>query len=228
MDRRSPAAGADLQVEGGGDRSSTSGPSSSRPIPTSAKRWCAWACTIPPSGKRLVLNAPEASRREYIVAKLQILASNENIFVMSEGRLASGGKRRQERAERVAVVQEDRARCRSRTRRRTSTLYLEYDARPDLFTPPQQVTLKIGDQEVGRFTADAKIGDDPDVSADRRATRDRRHGGPGPRRRSDVQAWRHRSARAGHPGLPRLRRTEVGAASERPAASDHRTSLSEV
>ena len=30
----------------------------------------------------------------------------------------------------------------------------EYDARPDLFTPPQQVTLQIGDQDVGTFTAD--------------------------------------------------------------------------
>ena len=28
----------------------------------------------PPSGKRLALNAPEASRREYVVAKFQILA----------------------------------------------------------------------------------------------------------------------------------------------------------
>ena len=112
----------------------------------------------PPSGKRLVLNAPEASRREYIVAKIQILPSAENIYVHGwQGRLASGGKRRQEPAERVAVDQEDRRRCRSRTRRRTSTLYLEYDARPDLFPPPQQVTLKIGDQVVGQFAADAEV-----------------------------------------------------------------------
>ena len=41
--------------------------------------------------------------------------------------------------------------------KKDSTLYLQYDARPDLFTPPQQVALKIGDQEVGRFTADAKF-----------------------------------------------------------------------
>ena len=30
--------------------------------------------------------------------------------------------------------------------KKDSTLYLQYDARVDLFTPPQQVTLKIGDQ----------------------------------------------------------------------------------
>ncbi len=110
----------------------------------------------PPSGKRLVLNAPEASRREYVVAKIQILASSREHLRDLQGRLAPGGKRRQEPAERVAVDQEDRDARRSRTRRRTSTLYLEYDARPDLFTPPQQVTLKIGDQVVGQFTADAK------------------------------------------------------------------------
>ena len=31
---------------------------------------------------RLVLNAPEASRREYVVARFQILASSENIFLI--------------------------------------------------------------------------------------------------------------------------------------------------
>jgi len=34
------------------------------------------------SGRRLVLNVPEVSRREYQVAKLQILASSENIFLL--------------------------------------------------------------------------------------------------------------------------------------------------
>src|SRR5260370_19215611 len=36
----------------------------------------------PASGKRLVLNAPEASRRQYVVAKVQILASSGNISRM--------------------------------------------------------------------------------------------------------------------------------------------------
>ncbi|HEX4565308.1 MAG TPA: hypothetical protein VH138_01710, partial [Vicinamibacterales bacterium] len=34
------------------------------------------------SGRRLALNAPEVSRREYQVAKFQILASSENIFLL--------------------------------------------------------------------------------------------------------------------------------------------------
>jgi hypothetical protein len=35
-------------------------------------------------------------------------------------------------------------------------LYLEYDARIDLFNPPQQVTLRLGDQPVATFAADSK------------------------------------------------------------------------
>ena len=62
----------------------------------------------PPSGKRLVLNAPEASRREYIVAKVQILRLVREHLRDVQGRLAPGGKRRQEPAERVEVDQEDR------------------------------------------------------------------------------------------------------------------------
>jgi hypothetical protein len=41
--------------------------------------------------------------------------------------------------------------------KKDSTLYLEYDARVDLFNPPQQVTLRIGDQVVGQFVADKKM-----------------------------------------------------------------------
>src|SRR5947209_8006988 len=40
--------------------------------------------------------------------------------------------------------------------KKDATLYLQYDARVDLFNPPQQVTLKIGEQTIGTFAADAK------------------------------------------------------------------------
>jgi hypothetical protein len=53
-----------------------------------------------------VLNAPEASRREYIVAKFQILASSENIFLIYKDGWHPA-KRLQEPAERVAVDEED-------------------------------------------------------------------------------------------------------------------------
>jgi hypothetical protein len=35
-------------------------------------------------------------------------------------------------------------------------VYLEYAARTDKFSPPQQVTLRIGDQAIGSFPADSK------------------------------------------------------------------------
>jgi hypothetical protein len=40
--------------------------------------------------------------------------------------------------------------------KKDSTLYLQYDARVDMFNPPQQVVLRIGDQTVGQFAADSK------------------------------------------------------------------------
>jgi hypothetical protein len=109
----------------------------------------------PASGKRLVLNATEASRREYLVSKLQILASSENIFVMwNDGWHPVESDVKNAQSEWKWSMKT--APLSFKNPKKDSTLYLDYDARPDLFTPPQQVTLKIGDQEVGRFTADAK------------------------------------------------------------------------
>jgi hypothetical protein len=108
------------------------------------------------SGKRLVLNAPEASRREYIVAKIQILASSENIFVMYKDGLhnaendAKNPQSEWNWTKKAATFS-------FKNPKKDATLYLQYDARSDLFTPPQQATIKIGDQEVGRFSADAKL-----------------------------------------------------------------------
>jgi hypothetical protein len=109
----------------------------------------------PSSGKRLVLTAPEASRREYIVSKIQILASSENIFVMwKEGWHPAENDVKNPQSEWKWTKQA--ATLSFKSPKKDSTLYLEYDARPDLFTPPQQVTLKLGGQVVGQFTADAK------------------------------------------------------------------------
>jgi len=109
----------------------------------------------PPSGKRLVLNAPEASRREYVVTKIQILASNENIFVMwKDGWHGAENDIKNPQSEWKWTKQT--ATLSFKSPKKDSTLYLEYDARPDLFTPPQQVTLKLGGQAVGQFVAEAK------------------------------------------------------------------------
>jgi hypothetical protein len=42
-----------------------------------------------------------------------------------------------------------------RNPKKDATFYLEYDARTDLFNPPQQVTVRIGDQVIGSFPADS-------------------------------------------------------------------------
>jgi hypothetical protein len=110
----------------------------------------------PPTGKRLSLNAQDISRREYLVTKFQVLPSSENIFLIykdgwhpAEVDAKNPGNEWQW-TKKVATVS-------FRNPKKDSTLYLEYDARTDLFTPPQQVALKIGEQAITSFVADAKV-----------------------------------------------------------------------
>ena len=109
----------------------------------------------PASGKRLVLNGQEASRREYVVTKIQILASSENIYLIPKDGWhptevdPKNPQNEWQWTKKTATIA-------FKNPKKDATLYLQYDARPDLFNPPQQVVLKIGDQQVGQFTADAK------------------------------------------------------------------------
>jgi hypothetical protein len=108
-----------------------------------------------PTGRRLVLNAPEVSRREYLVTKFQILASSENIFLIyKDGWHPAEVDPKNPQSEwqwtkKTAAIS-------FKNPKKDSTLYVQYAARVDLFTPPQQVVLKIGDQTVGQFAADSK------------------------------------------------------------------------
>ena len=109
----------------------------------------------PGTNTRLVLNAPEASRREYLVTRFQILASSENVFLipMSGWHPAEvDAKNPQNEWQWTAKT----ARISFRNPKKDATFYLDFDARVDLFNPPQQVVLKIGDQVVGQFAADSK------------------------------------------------------------------------
>ena len=105
--------------------------------------------------KRLVLNAQEVSRREYLVTKFQIRASSENIYLIyKDGWHQAEVDPKNPQTEwqwtkKTATIS-------FKNPKKDSTLYLEYDARADLFTPPQQVVLRIGDQTVGQFAADSK------------------------------------------------------------------------
>ncbi|PYR89986.1 MAG: hypothetical protein DMF84_22375 [Acidobacteria bacterium] len=107
------------------------------------------------NGRRLVLNAEEASRREYVVARFQVLPTSENIFLMYKD-----GWHPAEVDPKNPTTEwqwtKKTGTLAFRNPKKDCTLYLEYDARTDLFNPPQRVTLKIGDQPFAQFAADAK------------------------------------------------------------------------
>ena len=109
----------------------------------------------PSSGTRLTLDATEASRKEYIVTKFQILPSSENVFLIYKDGWhpaevdPKNPSNEWQWTNKTATIS-------FRNPRKDATLYLDYDARPDLFTPPQQVTISVAGQQVAAFTADAK------------------------------------------------------------------------
>jgi len=109
----------------------------------------------PGSGRRLVLNAEEASRREYVVTKFQVLPQSENVFLIYKDGWhpaevdPKNPSNEWQWTKKTATIS-------FRNPKKDCTLYLEYDARTDLFNPPQQVVVKIGGQTIAQFAADAK------------------------------------------------------------------------
>jgi hypothetical protein len=105
--------------------------------------------------RRLRLSGSEVSRREYAVAKFQLLPQSENIFLIYKDGwhpaevAADNPASEWQWTQKVATIS-------FRNPKKDATIYLEYDARVDLFTPPQQVVLKIGDQTIASFAATAK------------------------------------------------------------------------
>jgi hypothetical protein len=108
------------------------------------------------SGRRLVLSATETSRREYVVVKFQLLPQSENIFLIYKDGWHPAEIAADNPSSEWQWTQK-RATISFRNPKKDSTFYIEYDARVDLFTPPQQVTIKLGDQVIGSFSADSKI-----------------------------------------------------------------------
>jgi hypothetical protein len=107
------------------------------------------------SGQRLLLNGEEASRREYVVSRFQVLPSSENIYLLYKDGWhpaevdAKNPSNEWQWTKKTAVLS-------FQNPKKDCTLYLEYDARTDLFNPPQQITLKIGDQSIAQFPAETK------------------------------------------------------------------------
>jgi hypothetical protein len=107
------------------------------------------------NGKRLALNAAEVSRREYNVAKFQLLPQSENIFLIYK----EGWHPAEVAADNPAAEWQWTKKTSTlsfKNPRRDSVFYLEYDARTDLFPAAQQVTVRVGGQVLGSFAADSR------------------------------------------------------------------------
>jgi len=109
------------------------------------------------TGRRLTLDATEVSRHEYAVGRLNLLPQSENIFLIyniNKGWHAaevdsSDPTREWQWTRKAATIS-------LANPRRDATFYLEWDARTDLFNPPQQVTVKTGEAVIGTFAASSK------------------------------------------------------------------------
>ena len=109
----------------------------------------------PQTGRRLPLSGQQISRCEYQGGKFQLLPQSENVFLIYK----EGWHPPEVAADNPASEwqwTQKRAVISFRNPKKDSTLYLEYDARADLFKPPQQVTVRSGDHVVGTFTATSR------------------------------------------------------------------------
>jgi hypothetical protein len=107
------------------------------------------------TSNRLTLNAPEVSRKEYLVTKFQLQPQSENIYLIYKDgwhpiEVATDNAASEwQWTKKTATIS-------FKNPKKDATFYLEYDARTDLFNPPQQVAIRIGDQPLATFTADSR------------------------------------------------------------------------
>ena len=109
----------------------------------------------PSLSQRLPLCATDTSRREYEVAKFQLQPQSENIFLIYKdgwhpAEVSSDDPTNEwQWTKKTATIS-------FRNPKKDSNLYVEFDSRPDKFSAAQQVVVRSGAQEVGRFAADSK------------------------------------------------------------------------
>jgi len=108
-----------------------------------------------PTGNRLTLNAHEVSRKEYLVTKFQLQPQSENIFLIYKDGWHPAEVATDNAASEWQWTKKN-ATISFKNPKKDATFYLEYDARTDLFNPPQQVSLRIGDQTIATFAADSR------------------------------------------------------------------------
>jgi hypothetical protein len=102
---------------------------------------------------RLTLNAQQVSRKEYLVSKFQLQPQSENIFLIYKDGWHPAEVATDNAASEWQWTKKT-ATISFKNPKKDSTFYLEFDARTDLFTPPQQITIRIGSGTIATFAAD--------------------------------------------------------------------------
>lgn len=107
-------------------------------------------------GRRLPLDGKELGDREYEVGTLTLAPQSENIFLI----VKEGWNTAESAPDQPALEWQwtkKTAAVAFRNPRRDVTLYLEADGRPDVFTPPQEVSIKIDGTTVHSFQMTDKV-----------------------------------------------------------------------
>jgi hypothetical protein len=104
---------------------------------------------------RAPLSGPEPEGRSYKVATLTLLPQSENIFVVHRSGSHPPEFAPEAPAREWWWTQKEFV-VSFRNPKKDATLYLEFDARPDLFDQPQSVNVYLGSQSVATFAADNK------------------------------------------------------------------------
>jgi hypothetical protein len=107
------------------------------------------------TSNRLALNAQQVAHREYLVAKFQLQPQSENIFLIYKDGWHPAEVATDNAASEWQWTKKT-ATISFKNPKKDSTFYLEFDARTDLFTPPQQVTVRIGNETIATFPADSR------------------------------------------------------------------------
>jgi hypothetical protein len=101
-------------------------------------------------GRRLPLNGKEVGDREYDVGAITLAPQSENVFLIYR----DGWNLAESAPDQPAMEWQWTKRSAGlafRNPKKDVTFYLECDGRPDLFNPPQQVSIKVNDQVVHSF-----------------------------------------------------------------------------
>ena len=103
--------------------------------------------------ERLPLQGADANQRTYKVGTLQLLPQSENVFIIYKSgwnapEFTADNSREWQWTQKTATIN-------FKNPRKDVTLFLELDARADLFTPPQQVALVVGGKTIKTIEANS-------------------------------------------------------------------------